>query len=84
MLERDAGKPLTGRVGELDDAYLGGERPAANVDEIAPARTPFLSPLVETTLDGKPVRLKLRRVTSFCSGTRSPSSPNAAWTRNAR
>ena len=25
MLERDAGKPLTGRI-ELDDAYLGGER----------------------------------------------------------
>ena len=31
MLERDAAKPLTGRV-EIDDAYLGRERPAASAD----------------------------------------------------
>ena len=31
MLERDAAKPLTGRV-EIDDAYLGGNAPAASAD----------------------------------------------------
>ena len=64
MLERDAGKPLTGRV-ELDDAYLGGERSGGKRGRGAPGKTPFVA-AVETTPDGKPVRLKLRRVTSFC------------------
>ena len=64
MLERDAGKPLTGRV-ELDDAYLGGERTGGKRGRGAPGKTPFVA-AVETTLDGKPVRLKLRWVTSFC------------------
>jgi transposase-like protein len=64
MLERDAGKPLTGRV-ELDDAYLGGERTGGKRGRGAPGKTPFVA-AVETTPDGKPVRLKLRRVTSFC------------------
>ena len=64
MLERDAGKPLTGRV-ELDDAYLGGERTGGKRGRGAPGKTPFVA-AVETTADGKPVRLKMRRVTSFC------------------
>src|ERR1019366_5446504 len=64
MLERDAGKPLSGRV-ELDDAYLGGERTGGKRGRGAPGKTPFVA-AVETTPDGKPVRLKLRRVTSFC------------------
>ena len=64
MLERDAGKPLTGRV-EIDDAYLGGERSGGKRGRGAPGKTPFVA-AVETTADGKPVRLKLRRVTSFC------------------
>ena len=59
MLERDAKKPLTGRV-EIDDAYLGGKRGRG-----APGKTPFVA-AVETTPEGKPVRLKLGRVTSFC------------------
>ena len=36
MLERDASKPLTGRI-ELDDAYLGGERYGGKRGRGAPA-----------------------------------------------
>jgi hypothetical protein len=64
MMERDATKRLTGRV-EIDDAYLGGERSGGKRGRGAPGKTPFLA-AVETTPDGKPVRLKLRRVASFC------------------
>ena len=64
MLERDAGKRLQGRV-ELDDAYLGGERSGGKRGRGAPGKTPFLA-AVETTPEGKPVRLKLCRVPSFC------------------
>src|SRR6201996_4540612 len=65
MLERDATKRLNGRV-ELDDAYLGGERAGGKRGRGAPGKTPFVV-AVETTAEGKPVRLKLRRVTSFCN-----------------
>jgi ribosomal protein L37AE/L43A len=65
MMERDATKPLTGRV-ELDDAYVGGERTGGKRGRGAPGKTPFVA-AVETTSEGKPIRLKLRRVTSFCS-----------------
>src|SRR6202041_624582 len=65
MLERDATKPLSGRV-EIDDAYLGGERSGGKRGRGAPGKTPFVA-AVETTPEGKPVRLKLRRVTSFCN-----------------
>jgi ribosomal protein L37AE/L43A len=64
MLERDAAKQLTGRV-EIDDAYLGGERTGGKRGRGAPGKTPFVA-AVETTPEGKPVRLKLRRVASFC------------------
>jgi transposase-like protein len=63
MLERDVGKRLTGRV-EMDDAYLGGERPGGKRGRGAPGKTPIIA-AVETTSDGKPVRLKLRRVKGF-------------------
>jgi transposase-like protein len=65
MLERDADKQLSGRV-ELDDAYLGGERSGGKRGRGADGKTPFVA-AVETTPAGKPVRLKLRRVTGFCS-----------------
>src|SRR5580658_4861724 len=65
MLERDASKPLTGRV-ELDDAYLGGERTGGKRGRGAPGKTPFVA-AVETTPEGKPVRLKMRRVSGFSS-----------------
>src|SRR5271163_16754 len=64
MMERDASKPLSGRV-EIDDAYLGGERSGGKRGRGAPGKTPFVA-AVETTPEGKPVRLKMRRVTSFC------------------
>ena len=67
MLERDATKPLTGRV-EIDDAYLGGERSGGKRGRSAPGKTPFVA-AVETTSEGKPVRLKLGRVTSFCGAS---------------
>jgi transposase-like protein len=65
MLERDAERLLAGRI-ELDDAYLGGERSGGKRGRGSPGKTPFLA-AVETTPEGKPVRLKLRRVASFCS-----------------
>jgi hypothetical protein len=66
MMERDATKRLCGRV-ELDDAYLGGERSGGKRGRGAPGKTPFVA-AVETTSEGKPVvRMKLRRVTSFCN-----------------
>src|SRR3954468_16112552 len=65
MMERDGGKRFSGRV-EIDDAYLGGERTGGKRGRGAPGQTPFVA-AVETTPEGKPVRLKLRRVASFCS-----------------
>src|ERR1700686_3270205 len=65
MMERDATKRLTGRI-EVDDAYLGGERNGGKRGRGSPGKTPIVA-AVETTDDGKPVRLKLRRVTSFCA-----------------
>ena len=64
MMERDATKRLSGRI-EIDDAYLGGERSGGKRGRGAPGKTAFVA-AVETTPEGKPVRLKLRRVTSFC------------------
>ena len=63
MLERDAAKRFSGRV-EIDDAYLGGARTGGKRGRGAPGKTSFVA-AVETTPEGKPVRLKLRRVTSF-------------------
>jgi hypothetical protein len=65
MMGRDANKPLSGRV-EIDDTYLGGERSGGKRGRGAPGKTSFVA-AVETTPEGKPVRLKLRRVTSFCN-----------------
>ena len=62
MLERDATKRLTGRI-EIDDAYLGGQRSGGKRGRAAPGKTPFVA-AVETTTEGKPVRLKLRRAFS--------------------
>lgn len=63
MMERDAGKRLAGRI-EMDDAYLGGERSGGKRGRGAPGKTPIIA-AVETTSDGHPVRLKLRRVNGF-------------------
>ncbi len=63
MLERSASKKLDGRV-EVDDAYVGGERTGGKRGRGAAGKTPFVA-AVETTPEGKPVRLKLHRVSGF-------------------
>jgi len=65
MLERDAKTRLTGRV-EIDDAYIGGERSGGKRGRGASGKTPFVA-AVQTTDEGKPVRIKLRRLAQFCS-----------------
>ncbi len=62
MLERNAKKRLKGKV-QMDDAYLGGER-SGSVGRGAEGKTPFVA-AVETTDDGKPHRIILRRVRAF-------------------
>ncbi len=63
MLERDATKQLSGRV-EIDDAYVGGERTGGKRGRGAAGKTPFVA-AAQTTQDGKPSQLKLRRVSAF-------------------
>ena len=63
MMERDATKRLTGRI-EIDDAYLGGERNGGKRGRGSPGKTPIVA-AVETTPQGQPIRLKLRRVKGF-------------------
>ena len=60
MMERDAKKRLIGRL-EMDDAYLGGQRSGGKRGRGAAGKTPIVA-TVETTAEGRPVRLKLRRM----------------------
>jgi ribosomal protein L37AE/L43A len=64
MMERDGAQQLKGRV-EIDDAYVGGERTGGKRGRGASGKTPFVA-AVETTDEGKPVRLQMRRVSAFC------------------
>jgi hypothetical protein len=48
----------------VDDAYLGGERNGGKRGRGSPGKTPIVA-AVETTPQGKPIRLKLRRVKGF-------------------
>ena len=54
---------LEGRI-EMDDAYLGGERSGGKTGRGSPGKTPIVA-AVETTDDGKPKRIKLRRIARF-------------------
>ena len=63
MMERDRNKPLEGRV-EMDDAYLGGRRSGGKRGRGSASKMPFVA-AVETTKEGKPARIKLRRVKRF-------------------
>jgi ribosomal protein L37AE/L43A len=64
MAAREAAKPkLTGRV-EVDDAYLGGERPGGKRGRGAAGKTPVVA-AVETTAERKPRRLRLTVVRGF-------------------
>src|SRR3954452_16762623 len=64
MAAREAAKPkLSGRV-EVDDAYLGGERPGGKRGRGAAGKTPVVA-AVETTAERRPRRLRLTVVSSF-------------------
>ena len=64
MAGREAAKPkLQGRV-EVDDAYLGGERPGGKRGRGAAGKTPVVA-AVETTPERKPRRLRLTVVKGF-------------------
>jgi hypothetical protein len=64
MAEREAAKPkLEGRV-EVDDAYLGGERPGGKRGRGAAGKTPIVA-AVETTPERKPKRLRFSVVKGF-------------------
>ena len=65
MLERDFDQPLSGFV-EIDDAYLGGERSGCKPGRGAAGKTPFVA-AVETTVEGRPTRIKLSIVKGFRS-----------------
>ncbi len=71
--ERDDSRPLDGLV-PIDDAYWGGERRGGKRGRGAPGKTPFVA-AVECTPDGRPMRLRLTRV----SGFRKPAI--ACWAR---
>jgi hypothetical protein len=60
MMERDATKRLVGLI-EMDDAYLGGERAGGKRGRGSPGKTPIIV-AVETTAQGQPARLKMRRI----------------------
>jgi transposase-like protein len=64
MGAREAAKPkLSGRV-EIDDAYLGGERPGGKRGRGAAGKTPVVA-AVETTPERKPRRIRLTVVKGF-------------------
>ena len=64
MAAREAQKPkLEGRV-EIDDAYLGGERPGGKPGRGAAGKQPFVA-AVETTPERRPKRLNLSVVKGF-------------------
>src|SRR3954471_22461391 len=61
---REAAKPkLSGRV-EMDDAYLGGERPGGERGRGAAGKTPIIA-AVEATAERRPKRLRLTVVKGF-------------------
>ena len=61
MLERNAQKPLEGRI-EMDDAYLGGER-EGKPGRGAQGKLPFVAAVA--TREGRPTYVHLRRVAGF-------------------
>lgn len=66
MMEREATKKLSGFI-ELDDAYLGGERPGTPGRGSA-NKTPFIA-AVQTTSERQPEAIKLQIVDGFRSNT---------------
>ncbi|MCU7849799.1 MAG: IS1595 family transposase [Candidatus Thiodiazotropha sp. (ex Lucinoma kastoroae)] len=64
MMERQSEKKLAGRI-EMDDAYMGGEKPGKR-GRGSRNKIPFVA-AVETTQDGRPLKIHLRRVRGFRS-----------------
>lgn len=64
MFEREQNQVLSGRI-EVDDAYLGGERPGKR-GRGAEHKVPFIA-AVQTSAEGYPQYLQLRRVRAFTS-----------------
>jgi transposase-like protein len=64
MAAREAAKPKLGGRVEIDDAYLGGERPGGKRGRGAAGKTPVVA-AVETTAERKPRRLRLTVVRGF-------------------
>src|SRR5688500_6215897 len=64
MVAREAAKPKLAGRGELDDAYLGGERTGGKRGRGAAGKTPIVA-AVETTPERKPRRIKLTVVKGF-------------------
>jgi len=62
MAQRDSEQPLTGLV-QLDDAYLGGERPGVG-GRGSPNKVPIVA-AVSTDDAGHPMRVKLNPVSGF-------------------
>lgn len=62
MMERQSNYKLAGRI-EMDDAYIGGEKPGKR-GRGSRNKIPFVA-AVETTQDGRPMKIHLRRVRSF-------------------
>lgn len=65
MYEREEGRFLEERV-ELDDAYLGGERPGGKAGRGSENKVPFLA-AVQTDLNGRPLYAVFSRVKAFSS-----------------
>jgi transposase-like protein/ribosomal protein L37AE/L43A len=65
---------LVGRI-EMDDVFLGGHRPGGKPGRGSPGKTPFVA-AVETTDDGKPkrIRLKRKRIVSLAKRVVMPGS----------
>src|SRR3982751_1947186 len=58
MAAREAAKAKLAGRGEMDDGYLGGERPGGKRGRGAAGKTPIVA-VVETTAERKPKRLRL-------------------------
>jgi transposase-like protein len=64
MAEREGAKPKLGGRVEIDDTYLGGERPGGKRGRGAAGKTPVVA-AVETTPERKPRRMRLTVVKGF-------------------
>ena len=64
MMERQGEKKLAGRI-EIDDAYIGGEKPGKR-GRGSRNKIPFVA-AVETTQDGRRLKIHLRRIRGFRS-----------------